>query len=135
MVGLGDLQGWSQKLNGCKKFHCVARVLFHFHPFLITQFAGFEQNRIGNPHFADIVQERAPAHIHQLFGGKTQSLTQLNGHRRHPARVAFRFFVAQVERSGPAFDRRVVGRTQIEIALLELLEQLGIFNGDGRLAD
>ena len=54
-------------------------------------------------------------------------------HLGYALAVALGFFVAQVQRARPAFDRGVVGQGQVHIRALQAFKQLGIVNGNRRL--
>ena len=54
VMRVGNIECGPQVFDGRKQFERVNRMFFHYDPFRVGKRAGFEQNRVGDAHFADI---------------------------------------------------------------------------------
>ena len=106
----------------------------HDLPLRFCEFAVFEQDAVGHTHFPNVVQECAPPDIDEVGRIGIHRASQLEGQLSHPLRVTFGFPVAQIERAGPAFNRRIVGKGKIDIGALQALEQFGVVDRYGSLS-
>jgi len=75
----------------------------HDLPLALVQRARLEQDRIGNAHFAIIVQQRTAANMFQLGFADAQDPRQVNRQLNHVARMSFRLMIAQFEGMYPTW--------------------------------
>ena len=85
----------------------------HCDPFVVVQRAGLQENGVGHPHLADVVEQRPAPDMDHLGFGDADGPRQPQGHFGDTARVAFGLVIAQVKGAGPAFNRRIVGVQQL----------------------
>jgi hypothetical protein len=76
---------------------------------------------VRNSEFADVVQERPSAHVHERVRVEAQAPCHLHGKRGDARRMALGFVVAHVEHAHPALERGVVGRAEFQVGGRELL--------------
>ena len=135
MVGVGDIQRRAQEGNGGEQLEGVHRVLLHHLPLLRRQRPRLVQNLVRDAHLADIVQQRAAADMHQVIPAHPHGPRHLHRLLHHPARVVLGLQVPQLQRVRPALQGGVNGEGQLPVRVLQVVEQAGVVNGDGRLVD
>ncbi len=133
MVSVGDVQGWAQVRDGCKHVAGELGVFTHDDPFLVRQFAGFEEDGVGDAQLAHVVQQGAAADVHEFLLGYTHRTGDVHRHLGNALAVAFGLLVAQVEGAGPALDGGVVSLEQGDVSTLQVVKQGSVVNGDGSL--
>ena len=72
------------------------------------------------------MKQGASSHVDDLGFGQTEGARHFESHFRHALRVAFRFAVAQIQRSDPAFNRTVI--SLLQILMSDLKGFLGSFS-------
>ena len=133
-MGIGNFQRGTQIDDGRKQLQRVRWVLLHDHPFFVRKRAGLEQNRVGNAHFSDVVEQGAAPNLHQFGVGQSHVFRQTQRFGGDALAVPFGFFVAQIERARPTFERGIIGQHQLVVGTLHFAEQTRVINGDGCLS-
>ena len=133
MVGTGNVQSCAQVTDRGEHFVGKDGVFFHDNPFSVGQSFVFEQNLVRNTHLADVVQQRAPADLHQLRVTQAEQSSQLDSQGRHALRVPFGLVVAQFQCPRPAFDGGIVCRRKLPVGTLQIIEQGDVVDGNGSL--
>ena len=81
-----------------------------------------EQDRIGDAHLADVVQQSSPADVGKLVVADAHPLCQLEHQADDPVGVPLSFAVAQLQGVRPAFQGRIIRQGQLLIRALQILE-------------
>ncbi len=118
VMTIRNRQRGAQVRNGGKQIVRVLGMSFHNFPLSLGQWSGFGQNSIGNAHLANVVQQRAAAHVFPFRFGNAQAPYQLQRQFGNAAGMSFGFLVTQIERARPTFDGRIVRHAQFIVAVL-----------------
>ena len=119
--------------DGREQLKGVCGVLLHDRPFVIRERTRLQQDAVGNPHLAHVVQQRAAAQVCHLFLPQPHGARQAHGQVGDPLGMSLGFLVAEVERSGPPFQRRVISEREVNVCPLQPLEQFRVVDGNGGL--
>ena len=72
MVAIWDVERLPQVRDGGEEFIGVDGMPLNNLPFVWSQWAGLQQDGVGDCHLADIVQECAPVHVDEISLGDTE---------------------------------------------------------------
>ena len=108
-------------------------MLAHQHPFLVSQRPVFQQDAVWDGHFTDIMQQRPAVNILEVFFGNSNSLSQVDRHLSHTARMPFSFLVTQFQSPRPTFNGGVIGSHQALVKLFEAVSQIDTVDTNRRL--
>ena len=133
MMGVRDVDRLPQVTDGREHFVGKNRMLSHDDPFFLGQRIAFEQDLIGDAHFADVMQQRAPTDLHQLLIAQSEQAGQLDGQLSGPLGVPFRLVAAQFQCPRPPFDGGVIRLGKLLVRTLQVVEQGNVIDRDRRL--
>ena len=88
-----DVGSGFQEANLFQHIVSIERMLFHDHPFVVTQFARFMQDTIRNTHLANIVQHGAPANMTSSSSVKSNPCATATVMFSNASGMTFCFFI------------------------------------------
>ena len=133
MVAIRNIQCRAQELDWTEHLVRKHRVQADQGAFVLGQLTGLEQDRIGDAHLADIVQQRPAANVDKRIAIHAHRARQPLGQDSDALGVSLRFLIFQIQGAHPAFQGGLVGLFQLPVAFLQPVEQVRIVDRHGCL--
>src|SRR5688572_12858670 len=95
----------------------------HCLPLIIRERSVLMENPIWHTHFANIMQERPTPNIEKCISCDSHAFRDLFSKHCHTLGMALCFPIAEIKCRGPAFQCGFIGKAEICIGTLEIVEK------------